>query len=86
MAKILIERVGRCLGGDNNIQVVLREKRHIGQYQITVRSGVHTYAKNLMILNLKNCTLDRAKEKFYDVLTPLTELWEMTESACNDER
>ena len=86
MAKVLIERAGRCLGGDNNIQVALIEKRHRGQYQITVKSGVHTYAKNLMILNLTNFTLDMAKEKFYAVLTPLTELWEMTESANNDER
>ena len=74
MAKILIERVGRCLGGDNNIQVVLREKRHRGQYQITVKTGVHTYTKNLMILNLTNFTLDMAKEKFYSILTPLTDL------------
>ena len=85
MAKVLIERTGRCLGGDNNIQVALLEKRHRGQYQITVKSGVHTYAKNLMILNLTNFTLDMAKEKFYEVLTPWTELWEMTESANNDK-
>lgn len=31
-------------------------------------------------------TLDMAKEKFYSILAPLTELWEATESACNDER
>lgn len=86
MAKVIIERIGRCLGGDNNIQATLLQKRRLGQYRITVKTGVRTYAKNLMILNLTNCTLDMAKEKFYDVLTPLTELWEMTESACNDER
>lgn len=86
MAKVIIERIGRCLGGDNNIQATLLQKRIRGQYQITVKTGVHSYAKNLMILNLTNCTLDMAKEKFYEVLTPLTELWEMTESANNDER
>ena len=85
MAKILIERVGRCLGGDINIQVMLLEKRHKGQYQITVKTGIHVYTRNLMILNLTNFTLDMAKEKFYSILTPWTELWEATESACNDE-
>ena len=85
MAKVLIERTGRCLGGDNNIQVALLEKRHRGQYQITVKTGVHNYAKKLRVLNLTNCTLDMAKEKFYEVLTPWTELWEMTESANNDK-
>lgn len=85
MAKVIIERNGRCLGGDNNIQITLLQKRIRGQYQITVKTGVHTYAKNLMNLNLTNCTLDMAKEKFYDVLTPLIELWEITESANNDK-
>ena len=36
MAKVLIERAGRCLGGDNNIQVALIEKRHRGQYQTSL--------------------------------------------------
>ena len=85
MAKVIIERGGRCLGGDNNIQATLLQKRIRGPYQITVKTGVRTYAKNLMILNLTNCTLDMAKEKFYEVLTPWTELWEMTESANNDK-
>ena len=84
MAKVLIERTGRCLGGDN-IQATLLQKRFQGQYQITVKTGVHTYSKKLMILNLTNCTLDMAKEKFYAVLTSLIELWEMTESANNDK-
>lgn len=85
MTKVLIERSGRCLGGDNNIKVALLEKRRRGQYQITVKTGVHTYGKSLMILNLTNFDLDMAKEKFYSILAPLTELWEATESACNDE-
>ena len=85
MAKVIIERSGRCLGGDNNIQATLLQKRIRGPYQITVKTGVHSYAKKLMVLNLTNCTLDMAKEKFYEVLTPWTELWEMTESANNDK-
>ena len=85
MAKVIIERSGRCLGGDNIIQATLLQKRIRGPYQITVKTGVHNYAKKLMVLNLTNCTLDMAKEKFYEVLTPWTELWEMTESANNDK-
>ncbi len=85
MAKVIIERSGRCLGGDNNIQVTLLQKRIRGSYQITVKTGVYNYAKKLRVLNLTNCTLDMAKEKFYEVLTPWTELWEMTESANNDK-
>lgn len=80
----ILEQQGRCIGGQSNIKVTLYGKRYHGQYQIKVVSGVHTFSKVLMTLNLTNFTLNQAKEKYYDVLTPLRELWEMDENANND--
>ena len=47
MVKVIIERSGRCLGGDNNIQATLLQKRIRGPYQITVKTGVHNYSKKI---------------------------------------
>lgn len=82
--KTVLERQGRCVGGEANIKVVLYAKRYHGQYQIKVTTGVHTFAKTLLTLNLTGFTIDQAKEKYYSVLTPLTELWEINENADND--
>lgn len=83
--KRILERQGRCVGGDNNIKIELFSKRYYGQYQIKVTTGIHTFAKTLLLLNLTNFTIDQAKAKYYSVLTTLSELWEIDENADNDE-
>lgn len=83
--KVIIERQGRCIGGEVNMQVCLLAKRYHGQYQLTVKTGIHSFTKTLMKLNLRNMTNEQAKAKFYDVFSPLTELWEVDENASNDE-
>ena len=82
--KIIIEREGRCIGGEVNIKVTLFAKRYHGQYQLVIKTGIHSFAKTLMKLNLRDMTNEQAREKFYDVFTPLTELWEIDENASND--
>ena len=82
--EVLIERSGRCCGSEHIIKATLWSKRYRNQYQITVSTGVHSFTKSLMKLDLREHSLDQAKTKFYDVLTPLQELWEIDESVSDE--
>lgn len=81
--KTIIEKQGRCIGGETNIKVGLYDVGN-GNCSIRVLTGVRTFSKMIMCLELTNITLDIAKAKYYEVLTPLQELWKIDENANND--
>lgn len=83
--KTITERQGRCIGGETNMRVGLYGLSHNKGYVIKIMTGANKFTRTLMRLVLTNVDLDTAKTKYYDVLTPLRELWEITENANNDE-
>lgn len=81
--KAIIEKQGRCIGGKTNIKVGLYDVGG-GNCSIRVLTGVRTFSKMIMCLELTKTTLNNAKAKYYEVLAPLEELWEINENADND--
>lgn len=83
--KTITERQGRCIGGDTVLRAGLYRFSADTDYVIKVMTGVKKFKNTVMYLHLENVDLDTAKTKYYEVLTPLRGLWEMTENANNDE-
>jgi hypothetical protein len=83
--KTIKERQGRCIGGEIIMRVGLYCFSANTDYVIKVMTGVRTFKKTIMYLHLADVTLDIAKAKYYEVLTPLQELWKIDENANYDE-
>lgn len=83
MAKSVITRTGRCIGGDVVLTCELNSLHTNSQYKYEIR--VYTYyRKNILHLKLKDFTLDQAKQKFYDVYANVVGLIETTEDLQNE--
>lgn len=80
--KSILSRTGRCVGGEVATRIELIQKWT--GYEISVKTGNHTFLKKIMDLKLKDCDLNQAKEKFYEIYALFCQLWEINENA-NDE-
>nr|DAJ39580.1 MAG TPA: hypothetical protein [Caudoviricetes sp.] len=82
--KTIKERQGRCIGGEMIMRVGLYCFSANTDYVIKVMTGTSKFTKKILYLHLADVTLDIAKAKYYEVLTPLQELWKIDENANND--
>lgn len=80
MPKRILSRSVRAIGSDLQIFVeLLQFAVPKSRYKVVTSVGNHIKARNLQVLVLDNCDEDKAKSKYYDVLTPILEFAELTE-------
>lgn len=82
--KVIKQKQGRCVGGETNMKVILYAVGGGKGYSVRVLSGVHTFSKKVMCLDLPNLSLDSAIIKYYKVVAVLKELWEIDENEDNE--